>query len=36
MALEHAQVDALSGACLSLERLADARVLNALLAGDAR
>jgi 2-methylcitrate dehydratase PrpD len=36
MALEHAQVDALSDACLSLERLADARVLNALLAGDAR
>ncbi|KUY55209.1 MmgE/PrpD family protein [Burkholderia sp. RF2-non_BP3] len=34
IALAPAQADALSDACLSLERLSDARVLNALLAAD--
>jgi len=34
IALVPAQVDALSDTCLSLERLPDARVLNALLAAD--
>ncbi|WP_321786188.1 MmgE/PrpD family protein [Burkholderia pyrrocinia] len=35
MALDRAQVDALSDMCLSLDRQADARVMNDWLAGDA-
>ncbi|KML49265.1 2-methylcitrate dehydratase [Burkholderia cepacia] len=35
MALDGARADALSDACLSLDRLADARVMNDWLAGDA-
>ncbi|QVN23287.1 MmgE/PrpD family protein [Burkholderia pyrrocinia] len=35
MALDSAQVDALSDVCLSLDRQADARVMNDRLAGDA-
>ncbi|WP_423760198.1 MmgE/PrpD family protein [Burkholderia sp. NLJ2] len=35
MALDRAQVDALSDVCLSLDRQADARVMNDWLAGDA-